>query len=69
MRALNAKMGGDALPQIVVDGDDACLAVHGQKAVALGKRFKFFFDFGLIQDEGLKQIVGKGKVAARTPNS
>src|SRR5450631_4489977 len=54
VRALNAKMGGNAFPQIRIDGDDARLAVQGQKAMALGKRFKFFFDFRLIQDEGLK---------------
>ena len=38
-----------------------------QKAVALGKRFKFFFDFCLIQDEGLKQIVRKRKIPAGLP--
>ncbi len=53
MRALNAEMSGDAFPQVVVDGDHACFAVQRQKTVALGKRFKFFLDFCLIQNEGL----------------
>ena len=54
MRALNAKMGGNTLAQFRIDGDDARLAVHRQKAVALGKRFKFFFDFCLIHNERLE---------------
>jgi hypothetical protein len=54
VRVLNAEMRGNALAQIGVNGNDAGLAVQGQKAVALGKRFKFLLDFRLIQDERLK---------------
>src|SRR6202035_2128517 len=67
VRMLNAKMGGNALSQVRIDGNDACLAVQRQKAMALGERFKFVFDLGLVKDEGLKQIVRKRKVSTRFP--
>src|ERR1700741_342074 len=64
---LNAQMSGDALPQFVVHGDHSRLTIEGHEIVPLGELFKFLLDLGLIQDERLKQIVGKGEVPPRLP--
>src|SRR5258708_7254675 len=54
MRPLNAQMSGDSYSEFRIDRGHTRLAIHCQKFLFLGKRFKFFFYLSLINDEGLK---------------
>ena len=67
MRALNAKVRGNSFAQFIVDGNDVGLAVQRKKTMALREGFEFFLDFRLVKNEGLKQIIGKGKIPPGFP--
>src|SRR5712671_1961352 len=56
MRPLNPQMSGNPLSEFRIDRGHARLPIHREKLLLFGKRFKFFFYFSLIHDEGLEQI-------------
>ena len=67
MCSLNAKMGGNTLSQLCIDGCHARLTIHRQESVSVRDRLEFFLDFRLVHDERLKKVVRKTKIATGFP--
>src|SRR5271169_4221772 len=66
-RGANAQVFANALAELLVHGGDTSFTVKLDESVALGSKFEFALDHGLIADERPVQVMREGHVAPGLP--